>query len=70
MNIHNLMWDVWAVLGGLWNSDWRLFRDGDARRKIAAIIGEAQLLDKQAMEHLRQAVQQQERRVSTEGVAT
>ena len=70
MNIHNLMWDVWAVLGGLWNSDWRLFRDGDARRKIAAIIGQAQALDKQAMEHLRQAVQQQGGRVSTEGVAT
>jgi hypothetical protein len=57
-------------LGGLWNSDWRLFRDGDARRKIAAIIGQAQALDKQAMEHLRQAIHQQGGRVSTEGVAT
>jgi hypothetical protein len=31
---------------------------GDARRKIAAIIGQAQILDKQAVERLRQAVYQ------------
>lgn len=66
MRIHDLMWDVWAVLGGLWNKDaWRLFRDGDARRKIADIIGQAQVLDRQATEHIQQAVQQQERRLST-----
>lgn len=59
--IHDLMWDVWAVSRGINNKEaWRSFRGRDARREVSAITGQAQILDREAMEHIQQALQQQE----------
>jgi len=55
---HTLMWKLWALVGGPGHADKkaRLFADREIRRKTAALILEAQELDRQAAGHIEQAL--------------
>ena len=55
---HALMWQVWDAVGGIGHSEEkaRKLAERDVRRKIAAIILEAQAKDTQAAEHIEHAL--------------
>jgi len=54
---HDLMWDVWNVLGGNGNPDaWKEFKDPEKRARISAILADAQRLDRLALRYLDRAI--------------
>ena len=57
--IHELMWDCWKLAGGYWRdaqAEVGKFRVPETRREIAAIIREAETLDRAAFTHLGSAL--------------
>ena len=54
---HDLMWDAWNTLGGNGSPDaWKEFRDPAKRARLAAIIADAQRLDRLALRYLDRAI--------------
>lgn len=57
---HDLMWDAWNALGGNGAPDaWKAFRDPANRAKIAAVLADAQRLDRLALRYLDRALADQ-----------
>ncbi len=49
-DIHDLMWEIWGVLGGYWDKEaWLKFRESDLREKIISILEQAKKKDKEVV---------------------
>jgi hypothetical protein len=55
---HDLMWEVWRLVGGIGRSDEKARRlaDRDVRRRIVSVIREARAKDEEAAQHLEAAL--------------
>ena len=59
--IHNLMWQVWDLVGGNGNPDaWKLFARPDVRRQIVTVLEEVPRQDELAIPHIQQALEKQQ----------